>query len=43
MDLIEEYCREDVAITRDLYCFGREEGYLYYIDKGERWRVRVDW
>jgi DEAD/DEAH box helicase domain-containing protein len=30
MDLLESYCREDVRITRDLYRFGLENGFLRY-------------
>jgi DEAD/DEAH box helicase domain-containing protein len=33
MDLIMEYCREDVRLTWDLYCFAHENGYLLYRDK----------
>ncbi len=30
LDLIEQYCRQDVEITRDLFFFGLENGYLLY-------------
>jgi DEAD/DEAH box helicase domain-containing protein len=41
---IEEYCRRDVAITRDLYLYGRASGYLLFTDKsGKKVRVRADW
>ncbi len=41
---IEEYCRQDVALTRDLYLFGKEHGYLLFTNKaGQRVRVRADW
>ena len=41
---IEEYCRKDVAITRDLYLFGRENGYLLFTNKaGQKVRVRATW
>jgi DEAD/DEAH box helicase domain-containing protein len=41
---IEEYCRRDVAITRDLYLYGRANGYLLFTDKsGKKVRVRADW
>jgi DEAD/DEAH box helicase domain-containing protein len=30
LDLIEEYCRKDVEITRDLFFFALENGYLLY-------------
>lgn len=31
------YCQQDVDITRQLYEFGRERGYVQYLDK--RWRL----
>lgn len=44
MDLLEKYCREDVRITRDLYRFGLEKGYLLYKRKnGAVARIPVDW
>lgn len=40
-----DYCREDVLLTRDLYEFGRENGYLLYFDRrrGRKQRVPVQW
>ncbi|MEW6351887.1 MAG: DEAD/DEAH box helicase [Thermodesulfobacteriota bacterium] len=44
MDLVEDYCRQDVRITRDLYLFGRDNGYLVYKGGGRTGsRVPVDW
>ncbi|MGD8374956.1 MAG: DUF1998 domain-containing protein [Acidobacteriota bacterium] len=44
MDLIEEYCRQDVAVTADLYRFGRTHGYLLYADReGRRVRIPARW
>ncbi len=44
MDLIEEYCRKDVEVTRRLYHFGRKHGYLLYRDQNQRSvRVPADW
>ena len=43
LDLIEEYCRNDVRITRDIWRFGRDRGYLLFDRRGEgRMRVPVD-
>ncbi|MDR2669556.1 MAG: DEAD/DEAH box helicase [Desulfovibrio sp.] len=43
-DLIEAYCRQDVAATRDLYVFGRQHGYLLFTNKaGRQVRVRAAW
>lgn len=44
LDLIEEYCRRDVAITRDLYLFGREHSYLLFTNKAAKTvRLPVAW
>jgi DEAD/DEAH box helicase domain-containing protein len=40
LDLIEMYCKKDVAVTARLYRFGRENGYLLYRDLEQR-LVRV--
>ncbi len=40
IDLIEQYCRQDVEVTRKLYDLGRRQGYLLYRDHSQR-RVRV--
>ncbi len=43
IDKIIEYCRMDVKITRDLFLFARDEGYLIYRRKsGDRLRVPID-
>jgi len=43
-DLIEEYCRRDVEILRDVYLFGRREGYVVISSRAAgRIRVPVDW
>jgi DEAD/DEAH box helicase domain-containing protein len=42
-DLIEEYCRKDVEITRDIYLFGRRNGHILFANKaGEVVRCPVD-
>jgi DEAD/DEAH box helicase domain-containing protein len=44
MDRIVTYCRDDVAITRDLFLFGRNNGYVLFKDRtGHRLRIPVDW
>ncbi|HPR63577.1 MAG TPA: ribonuclease H-like domain-containing protein [Thermoanaerobaculia bacterium] len=42
-DLIH-YCKEDVRITRDLYLYGRDHGYLLFPERdGQIVRVPVNW
>ncbi len=45
LDLVEQYCRKDVEILRDLYLHGRREGFLFYRDKKRdlRFKLRVEW
>jgi len=45
MKLLTDYCTEDVAVTRDLFLYGMENGHLIYRHKQEDRRVRllVDW
>jgi DEAD/DEAH box helicase domain-containing protein len=44
IDLIEQYCRKDVEMTRRLYELGHSQGYLLYRDHSERVvRVPVRW
>ena len=40
LDKIRDYCRQDVALTRDLYLFGRENGYVLFTNKA-RQAVRI--
>ncbi len=44
LDLVEEYCRRDVEILRDLYLYGRRMGYVLYRDRSDRKvKLEVDW
>jgi len=44
VDLVEEYCRKDVELTRRLWELGRRQGFLLYRDHAERTvRVPVAW
>jgi DEAD/DEAH box helicase domain-containing protein len=43
-DLLNEYCKNDVIVTRDLYNYGREKAVVYFKDKyGEKHEVPVKW
>ena len=45
LDLVIDYCRQDVELTRLLYEYGRENGYLLYWDERLQVnrRVPVSW
>ena len=43
LDDVAAYCRKDVDLTRRLYLFGLEHGWLLFTNKaGQRVRVPVD-
>jgi len=44
LDLITEYCQQDVAVTRDVYLFGRENGHIFFTNKaGQKVKLPIDW
>lgn len=44
LDKVAEYCKLDVDITRRVYEFGREHGYVHYYSKlGSKLKVAVHW
>jgi len=44
VDLIEQYCRHDVEVTRDVFLFGSRNGYVLYRDRdGKQLRLPTDW
>ena len=45
MEKLTDYCRHDVAVTRDLFLYGLQNGHLIYRKKGDNTRLRllVDW
>ncbi|MFP4400055.1 MAG: DEAD/DEAH box helicase [Desulfonatronovibrio sp.] len=44
LNKIIDYCRQDVTVTRDLYNFGRQTGYLIYQNKaGMKVKIPVNW
>ena len=41
---IVDYCKMDVKLTRDLFLFGRQNGYLIFSNRSrKRMRIPVDW
>ena len=43
-DKVTEYCKADVDITRRVFEFGRENGFVYYLSRlGSKQKVQVNW
>ena len=44
LDLVVEYCMQDVRLTRDLYLYGREKGYILFKHREHGLsRIPVEW
>ncbi|MBI5838741.1 MAG: ribonuclease H-like domain-containing protein [Chloroflexi bacterium] len=44
LDKVAEYCKADVDITRRVYEFGRDNGYIFYRSKlGSKLKLNVNW
>jgi DEAD/DEAH box helicase domain-containing protein len=44
LDKVAEYCKVDVDVTRRVYEFGRDNGYIFYKSKlGSKLKVAVNW
>lgn len=44
LDKVAEYCKSDVDITRRVYEFGRENGFVHYYSRlGSKLKVAVNW
>jgi DEAD/DEAH box helicase domain-containing protein len=44
LDKVAEYCKADVDITRRVFEFGRDNGFIYYKSKlGSKLKVNVKW
>ncbi len=44
LDKVAEYCKADVDITRRVFEFGRDNGFVYYYSKlGSKLKVSVNW
>lgn len=41
---IIDYCRQDVEITKDLFLFGKKQGYLLFVNRQNRKvRIPINW
>ena len=44
LDKVAEYCKADVDVTRRVYEFGRDNGFIFYRSKlGSKLKVAVNW
>jgi len=44
LDKVAEYCKADVDITRRVYEFGRDNGFVHYYSKlGSKLKVAINW
>ena len=44
LDKVAEYCKSDVEITRLVYEFGRDHGFVHYYSRlGSKLKVEVNW
>ena len=44
IDKIVKYCIKDVEVTKDVYLFGKNNGFIYFSNKaGKRVRLQVTW
>jgi DEAD/DEAH box helicase domain-containing protein len=44
LDKVAEYCKLDVDITRQVFEFGRDNGYIFYKSKlGSKLKVNIKW
>ena len=44
LDLVTDYCKQDVKVTLDIYRFGLENGYLLYSKRnGKQSKLTVSW
>jgi DEAD/DEAH box helicase domain-containing protein len=44
LDKVADYCKSDVDITRRVYEFGRDNGFVHYYSKlGSKLKVTVNW
>ncbi len=44
IDKIVSYCKKDVEITKDVYLFGQQNGFIYFTNKyKKKVRLKVEW
>jgi len=42
-DKLESYCLDDVRVTRDVYEYGKNHGYVWYLESGTPTKIPVKW
>lgn len=42
-DRLTEYCLDDVRVTRDVYEYGKNHGYIWYLESGTPTKVSASW
>ncbi len=42
-DELESYCLDDVRVTRDVYEYGKNHGYVWYLESGTPTKIPVKW
>ncbi len=44
IDEIHTICEDNITDLKKFYDFGKEKGYIFYVDKtGQRWKISVNW
>ena len=42
-DKLNSYCLDDVRVTRDVYEYGKNHGYVWYLESGNPTKIPVNW
>jgi DEAD/DEAH box helicase domain-containing protein len=40
---VEEYCKQDVCLTKELFDYGRKYGLIYYSKNGIKQKLNINW
>jgi DEAD/DEAH box helicase domain-containing protein len=45
IDLMLDYCEQDVKVTKEVYEFGKKNGFVYFTPKGalDKKELKVSW